>query len=1069
MESVNYSSHSIDEGYGSDSDNGSKTESEDKPPGLVQELPSYEISAAVLPARVLAQKISTKPSFSPATRSLLTTNGNEMSIENIDSRSGFAVLSPPATSTGSLDCSNILSESHVQHIQAASLSPSGLFVAAIVAYSSAKNNTSNTVPVQSSTTTGKASELHVWSCSNVDEEESGCVWRHLGVVALHTSSVDSSAAGPTMNWSFDDCLVLLVPVPLPSQGDNAHRDTENAPSARHLHQSGALLSITKWASEMSFDESISPSHTGNICKSIPHIDMPGLPLVIPFTCQVDGVIVLPEWYGAGDCGVVVYGGSKISLFGVYTMGSEVHRDGVKPSVPLWISDAGSSGPFLSLHLAEYTHTHTMSSSHSTNTSLRYGTIGTAVSTHTSDAIGHSYSESLTGCHYAGTDERVYDMRTTRRSQAMHKSKNSFKYSSSSRVKETDNLGYSSCGCTDVVSHTFPLLVALDSLGSVQCCRLTVDESGDSTCVSCIAKVAASHISGAPRTLALSSSGTVLVMGSNSSLQVFLVTVKDSPGTPFSVSLTLHHKVVSSFPLDNAIFTLTPNIPNIGSHSTLGVSNVATKEKAYKRKPQPIDMELLITSSQGDIGLYTSTSKAYDRPKVNVLRSPPPYIRKVDICTIYPSDSNTMTPIVYVLDKKSGSVGLVDATTGRKASCPENIGIHSCTCIAAYDTILATGSQCGRVAIYNAVTMTLLHVTSFPSKHTTHNISAAPSKSRPAAKSPPILSLNFLYGGKLLAVLRADKMLYMLPTSDFNAFRAPVGVELAESVDEYNIVPIYGDSSLCALCRGHTMYMYSTKLKHHSHPILIGLYKLTTQCFGYNTQPRESDDMRLTAKQRMNAAQLTYPIHIQALYISRPTMQFGESVLNLTAVGTLHSMGFKSTQSFVCTAALDLSQNVLSESPHTKEEIPMYTIFHLPSQLFTYSQNKHVLGLLCSCGVYILDPHALHLSASQVRMGILEEYSRDQCDDDDVWIHVQSKEKVRRSLFCHKDILAASLRGTFQGCVSNLNSLSFSPQSRIALPSHTHNHGLDTEECMASYVYVPTGESATLYQLLLSSL
>jgi hypothetical protein len=193
------------------------------------------------------------------------------------------------------------------------------------------------------------------------------------------------------------------------------------------------------------------------------------------------------------------------------------------------------------------------------------------------ALGHSYKETL--------------MKKQRQT------------SSATRIGTTTSPRGDSAETTiaGVVHISFPLLIALDSLGGVTCTRLTLS----STPVSCSTKVVASHISGvsflpsspppdltqAPRTIALSPCGNFLALGSSSSLvQIFALKVKDTPDHRFAVSLSLLTRIVFPFPIDNIFFApLAPPQP-------------------FPREPwaQPTRLplsqyELLTSSRAGDIG------------------------------------------------------------------------------------------------------------------------------------------------------------------------------------------------------------------------------------------------------------------------------------------------------------------------------------------------------------------------------------------------------------------------------------------------------------------------------------
>ena len=416
------------------------------------------------------------------------------------SRSNFAVLNIPAADAAVMDHQSPVSDSYRRVVHMASLSPSGMFSAAIVDVVCHDMRSVTSLP---------PSELHVWTCEkpfNPEEEEEddidespGQVWRHIGIVALHRHAVGpveanghefAASAGASLDWAHDDSLALLVPVPIPSSQPRDPLNDSSDMFEASSQQGGALLSITKWRTDEFEDgPSFGDTWNGKVPGKIPNIDMPGVPLVLPFTSGPDGMLMLKEWYGEGDCACVVWGKGKIAVYSVTAPSSE--GGGVSPIPPLYISDAGRSGPYLSVQVSQYSHLH---SSHA-DAHISGG--HHAHCHHSSNAMathsGHSFRES---CIRPNKASNVDAPLAAIKSQVPKQKRNTFEYESagiSSNCNERDMEGLFSCGCrTDMTYHTFPLLVALDSLGSIICVRLSTYPELP---MKCTAKVSSSHVSG----------------------------------------------------------------------------------------------------------------------------------------------------------------------------------------------------------------------------------------------------------------------------------------------------------------------------------------------------------------------------------------------------------------------------------------------------------------------------------------------------------------------------------------------------------------------------------------------
>ena len=278
------------------------------------------------------------PSYCATGGTLLTCGGTELCVESVGTRSNYAILNiPPFEWTGAAAAPTPVASDLKRVVHMASLSPSGLFAAAIVDIICHDMRNVAALP---------PSELHVWTCQAVGndvDDGAGDVWRHIGAVALHRHAVApveaeehtfAASAGAALDWAHDDSLVLLVPVPIPSSAtrDPLNDSTDMFDSGKQ--EGGALLSITKWSQE-EFNEPPSFDATwNNVPGKVPQIDMPGIPLLLPFTCGLDGMLMLKEWYGQGDCACVVWGKGKIA---VYTISAPTGDGVTLPISPLWIT------------------------------------------------------------------------------------------------------------------------------------------------------------------------------------------------------------------------------------------------------------------------------------------------------------------------------------------------------------------------------------------------------------------------------------------------------------------------------------------------------------------------------------------------------------------------------------------------------------------------------------------------------------------------------------------------------------------------------------------------------------
>ena len=368
--------------------------------------------------------------------------------------------------------------------------------------------------------------------------------------------------------------------------------------------------------------------------------------------------------------------------------------------------------------------------------------------------------------------------------------------------------------------------------------------------------------------------------------------------------------------------------------------------------------------------------------------------------------------------------------------------------------MAVGSKCGRVSIYLASSMALLHVVALCSFSHQHSIDkrgkdhfrTGPvkrvgdhSEGGTKAANQSIKAVKFLDNGSFLLVLRADDAVFVLPTSGaimadgtpnsavFSHQPRPVPLYLKASTTGYAIYPIYGDDALYSVVRRHTVFVYAIERRDDGafHSVRIGSMKLSASRFfdGDLTAPITREQTGgLTSRAYVAAATRTYPIRIRTLHVIKEcSSKSAESPrLRLAVVGSLSQMGFESSLGFLFAGSAEMSDvcGALERNPH--HEVNLFTCSSLGVLGHSYAQNRQLLAAACGDAVCAFDVARLHTILSKVRANALavaeEEYAAAEHDDtsDEVsWRRaVGTKGSIVRAVFNNKELVAECCRGLF---------------------------------------------------------
>lgn len=1096
---------------------------------------------------ILLQRIGAPPCFCAYDKTVVTTNGTQISVEHInkgnDINSAHQLLINPLNVSKFADDLDIR-----QVVRLTSYAPSGLFIAAVVDVFYA--------PLAHDVGEWKQapSELHVWSrmstsCSAGEATEA---WQHLGEVTLYTAGADESNSSSqssksslpaTVSWTLDESLVLLVAVPIPEPNK---RDLTTAGAAASPAQSGVLLSITNWTEKIGVsredtslqDEFSSPYMSA---PTTPSIAMPGMPLILPFVKKPDGVKVITDWHGPPcDCALTVWGETKIAIY-------MIDVDCREAITPLWVKDVGRSGPLLAVHISDYSHVFT----DCTKKGIGSMNPNDNVVTSTHKAGGRSFSET-TIITQAKVMENRADYKLTQsgvqNASRLNKERNQA-HSKKSIVKSKTNSNSSfvtgsvptgtGCQCCDVVYRSYPLLMTLDSVGAISCSRLTfpVDfdqEFGGTSGIieglaatsqaqapaSCVAKVSLAHVSGSPRTMAVSPCANILVLASVNCVQIFTVSVKDIPSASFSVSLALRHKVVVPFPLDYISYMPTAEKVAV---------TVIGGEPASRQNKSVNQVDILCAAKSGSMGIISS--KASDNAgkkhavtktvtkrdnSMTVVRSSPPFGRVDTVVSLVTDDS---TSKIAVLNKNSGEVALLNGKSGKQIVSRLS-GIHSSYSMAACDAFLAIGSRCGRVSVYlNNDTMDLGQVVLLNAGgNSAMSTSAKTLKiSSDSFSNVTIKDLSIVSSGRSIVALRMDNTLFVIRVAlltkntstpggispvavlsqivtgvrcqvsiPFNLHTSPSAISASECTlmkHEYHFVPCFGDDHLFGCVRGHTIHLYTIYDENAHQPEHHHARSLTRQLSSSSCGMLPSANLRLVriASYRLvvSAKDIFAPqnvdnlggdeledasLRVQARGVHM--VRLSGSTLQFTIVGAIEkaqSITHVNTPiNFMLTGKVDLgslSAGNSARSPVVEDVVRLNPCFSLGKVSSVCTTDRDFLGVVGHDGVRLYDICNLHVATRK----ILAAYK-----DVDVLEMSGVDSTETGKIFNNPAFATASCRGVFQNTLQCATTISSHTWSRAVI---TLAKDVDKESegssggagCMA-YVHSTQINSPIMYRI-----
>lgn len=240
-----------------------------------------------------------------------------------------------------------------------------------------------------------------------------------------------------------------------------------------------------------------------------------------------------------------------------------------------------------------------------------------------------------------------------------------------------------------------MMAALDTFGGV---KITVwghdTDALHRPPLSAYAKVAAAHVSGQSRAVSLSSykeNNDLLpacFLASSCSVRMFAVNISTSPAAATSIKLILLSKVLVNFHPEYLMPFLKRG----------GVRSAVEKD----RRP-----DILVADREGNLAFAQMDT---DAPECLQLSSSP--LSRVPSSVVACSRAELIAMITH-----KGQLAVYHSSSGIKMPPFTASAATAASCLASADTptlsLLAVGSRCGRVSIFNAVTSQLLRTFPFP--------------------------------------------------------------------------------------------------------------------------------------------------------------------------------------------------------------------------------------------------------------------------------------------------------------------------------------------------------------------
>ena len=1081
--------------------------------------------ASMAIGEVLLQHIGSPPCYCPTDNTVVTCSGSQIAVENItignNISSAFQLFIHPNEPKVSpeLDCRHI-----VRHV---TYSPSGLYIAAVVDVLHAPlHSADSSMRLKSALGTDSnpkwtqaPSELHVWSRLSNNPGE-GAAWNHLGEVTLYTAGASnylrnstqqcSSDLPATLSWTLDDSLVMLVAVPIP---ESPSTDLTVVGSAKSPAQSGALVSITNWADKMPQTCTSSFVHdfsSGVLSNAIPTIEMPGIPIILPFVKKPEGVHVISNWQGPPcDCAIAVWGDTKTAIFAI---NADWHGDAI---TPMWVKDIGRGGPLLSVHIVDYSHAYSKCKQDEQSIKNLNANVATSI-----QKTGGRSLEEISVVSQNISVEREADYRLTQRgvmnASQINMNKRPTKKQESSNLK-------TGCQCCDVIFRSYPLLLTLDVTGTIHCSRLTFPAdfnedfdaysgtkhvlSSTTQCQppdSCVVKVASAHVSGTPRTMTVSPCASILALGTANSIQIFNVIVKDIPTAAFSMTLTLRQKVVVPFTLD---FLSYMHHPKKVASRDRGVGKSASGIE--KQMPQ---VDLLCAAKGGTVGVVTvrgtreTSGKQRNVVKysknISIVRSGPPYSTVDAIVSLV--DGNGSFKIA-VLNRQVGEVSLLDGSTGERLMSRLS-GVHSSYSLASCDTFLAVGSRCGRVSIYlNNDSMDLGQVVHL---NATGFVPTSPlpqsNKIAELYSNVTIKKLSVVSSGQSVVALRMDNTLFIIrvslltrgaglavnndTTSGGTQIQTVIGVKCHISVPlclhtapaslnaskcsvmkhEYHFVPCFGDDNLFGCVRGHSLHLYLIKddSPTHRHSNIhkrhggassgklpsshLQVVRIASYRFALSAKDVFGAPSLHDYDKDINVMDVSIKVQIQSLHLVR----LSGSTLQITVVGLIEKAKSISKWnvplSFLLTGKVDMSD--FSADAVKEGEIQLKPCFSLGKVTSIYSNDRDYLCIVGHDGVRLYDINNLHVTTRKILARVKDTSVLD--------LSGSNSRATCERIFNNELFEVACCRGVFQSTLHGAATISSRNWNKSAV---TLTRGTNNNSCMA-YVYSTQVNSPVMYRI-----
>lgn len=345
----------------------------------------------------------------------------------------------------------------------------------------------------------------------------------------------------------------------------------------------------------------------------------------------------------------------------------------------------------------------------------------------------------------------------------------------------DSADYYSSLCMPV-----PVLATLNASGGLKFVRLRAFASTQTF----YANIPAAHTSGSPRSMSLSASGNTLCISYASAIQVYSVTHHMKEGNPYNVILRFNYKVLLSF-APHYVSTLTSFRPRdtVVSQRVMEVDEQVGVTSASKGNHAQVE-DILVAGVDGDIGVVSTLSryqkkmamfednaKAQSEQFFRMGSSPCPVAAAPHLAPHKASRSGlncrTYLSIVTVPDASivatittGGALIISHADSGITLPFPDTVTPTNCSALAASKTLLAVGSNCGRVCIYEARSMKVVKIVFMP---TSGNKNAFALATR-------ISSLLFITGhedAEFLAVTLGDGSVCVSSVPSLNRVRAGV--------------------------------------------------------------------------------------------------------------------------------------------------------------------------------------------------------------------------------------------------------------------------------------------------------